>query len=129
MTKILLSGCLGRMGRAVTEAASAHPDRFTIIGGIDIGASTGAVLPFPVYTSLSEIPESAERPDVIIDFSHHAALPSLLEYGTRHRLPLVIATTGHTEEEQAAMRKAAQTTAIFFYETSVAQKARCGFTK
>ena len=114
MTKILLSGCLGRMGRAVTEAAMAHPDRFTIVGGVDIGASAGAVLPFPVYTSLLQIPEGSERPDVIVDFSHHAALPALLEYGTRHHLPLVIATTGLTEEEHAAMTAAAQHTAIFF---------------
>ena len=114
MTKILLSGCLGRMGRAVTEAVAAHPDRFTIVGGVDIGASTGAVLPFPVYAALSEIPETAERPDVIIDFSHHSALPSLLEYGKRLGLPLVIATTGHTEEELSAMQEASKSAAIFF---------------
>ena len=114
MTKILLSGCLGRMGRAVTEAAISHPDRFTIVGGVDIGASAGAVLPFPVYAALSEIPETAERPDVIIDFSHHSALPSLLEYGKRLGLPLVIATTGHTEEELSAMQEASKSAAIFF---------------
>lgn len=113
MTRILLSGCLGRMGRAVTEAA-AQSGRFTVIAGIDAFANGGTVLPFPVYTSTEEIPADAETPDVVVDFSHHTALPALLAYAKAKNVPLVVATTGHTEEELAAMKAATADTAIFY---------------
>ena len=113
MTRIMLSGCLGRMGRAVVEAANAS-GRFTVTAGIDASATEGTVLPFPVYLSPDEIPADAERPDVVVDFSHHTALPALLEYSKKNRVPLVIATTGHTEEESAAMQAATKDSAIFF---------------
>lgn len=114
MTRILLSGCLGRMGRAVTEAAEQSEGRFTVIAGIDPFASEGTVLPFPVYTSTCEIPEDAERPDVIVDFSHHAALPALLTYARANGIPTVVATTGHTEEELREMHATAEQVAIFY---------------
>ena len=113
MTRIILSGCLGRMGRAVTEAAE-QTGRFTVIAGIDACASAGTVLPFPVYTSPEELPADFERPDVLIDFSHHSALPGLLDYAKANGVPLVVATTGHTEEELAAMKAATAETPIFY---------------
>ena len=114
MTRILLSGCLGRMGRAVREAAEASDGRFTVISGIDPFASEGTVLPFPVYISVDEIPKNAERPDVIVDFSHHSALPALLSYATESGIPTVVATTGHTDEELSTMRAASKKIAIFY---------------
>ena len=111
MTRIMLSGCLGRMGRAVIEAAALSGDRFVVVAGIDAMASEGTVLPFPVYTSPSEIPADAEHPDVLIDFSHHAALPALLAYSKANRVPLVLATTGHTEAELAEMQASLTDTA------------------
>ncbi|MBO5269222.1 MAG: 4-hydroxy-tetrahydrodipicolinate reductase [Clostridia bacterium] len=113
MTRIILSGCLGRMGRAVCEAA-ALSGRCTVIAGIDAFAGSGTVLPFPVYTSPDEIPADFERPDVLVDFSHHTALPGLLAYAKKYNVPLVIATTGHTEEELSAMHDAAKDAAIFY---------------
>lgn len=113
MTRIMLSGCLGRMGRAVTEAANAS-GRFTVIAGIDAFASEGTVLPFPVYTAPSEIPAEAEKPDVVIDFSHHSALPALLSYSKENGIPLVLATTGHTEEELQLLHAAVADTAVFY---------------
>ena len=109
MTRIMLSGCLGRMGRAVTDAA-VQSGRFTVIAGIDACATAGTVLPFPVYTSPEEIPPDAETPDVVVD----SALPSLLAYAKKTGVPLVVATTGHTEEELAAMKEATVDTAIFY---------------
>lgn len=114
MTRILLSGCLGRMGRAVQEAAEQSGGRFTVISGVDPFASEGTVLPFPVYTSVSEIPRGAERPDVIVDFSHHSALPALLGYATDAEIPIVVATTGHTEEELSQMHAASEKIAVFY---------------
>ncbi|MBQ8345029.1 MAG: 4-hydroxy-tetrahydrodipicolinate reductase, partial [Clostridia bacterium] len=65
---------------------------------------------FPVYRHISEFPGKA---DVIVDFSHHAALPSLADYAIKTQTPLVVATTGHTDEEKEQMRKTAEQVALF----------------
>ena len=107
MLNILLCGCGGRMGAAVAAAATAAGDR--IIAGVDVNPVAAG--PYPVFHS----PEEFEgRADVMIDFSHHSALGGLLAYATRTGTPLVVCTTGHTEEELAQMRAAAEKAPIFF---------------
>ena len=108
MTNIILCGCGGRMGKAVYAAAQ---DDTAIVAGIDINASDlSAALPFPVYESIFDFSGKA---DVIVDFSHHSSLPSLLKYAKDTQTPVVVATTGHTEEELSLMREAANEVAIF----------------
>ena len=111
MTNIILCGCSGRMGEAVSRLVADRADA-KIIAGIDINTSAAAqVSGFPVYQSISEFSGKA---DVIVDFSHHTALPTLLEYAQKNSTPLVICTTGHTEEELALMRSASEKIAVFF---------------
>lgn len=111
MINVLLCGCGGRMGRAVTEAVS-NSNALRIVAGVDINASSiGTACSFPVYDSISDFPDKA---DVIIDFSHHSALASICEYATAHNTPLVIATTGHTDDELALMKTTAENVAVFF---------------
>ena len=107
MTKILLSGCFGRMGCAIIESARQN-DRIQIISGVDIADGESS---FPVHKSIFE---SVERPDVIIDFSHHTSLPAIMKYASENGIPAVIATTGHTDEELASMMAASEKTAVFF---------------
>ena len=107
MLNILLCGCGGRMGAALSTAATAAGER--IVAGVDVHPT--AALPYPVYTSPDEFDGKA---DVIVDFSHHSALSSLLAYAERTSTPLVICTTGHTEEEMAEMREAAKRVPVFF---------------
>ena len=94
------------MGRAVLEAT--RDTDMTVISGVDINAGQSN---FPVYSSISD---AAEIPDVIIDFSHHTALPAIMEYAVAHNVPCVICTTGHTEEEYSVMHKAAEHVPVFF---------------
>ena len=111
MTNIILCGCGGRMGQAIVRACEASKE-LRVVAGVDVNAD--AVAPacaFPVYASVSDFPECA---DVIVDFSHHTALPSLLDYAVRTNTPLVVATTGHTEEETNLMKDASKKVAIFF---------------
>ena len=63
-----------------------------------------------IYQSIGEVTEKA---DCIIDFSHHSATKELCDYAVNHKLPLVIATTGHTEEENAMVSEAAKTVPVF----------------
>ena len=107
MLNILLCGCGGRMGAAVAAAAVAAGDR--IVAGVDVCPT--AATPYPVFTSPEEFTGHA---DVMIDLSHHSALAGLLAYATRTGTPLVVCTTGHTEEEMEMMKKASEKVAVFF---------------
>ena len=110
MTNIILCGCGGRMGQAIIRSAADSKD-IQIVAGIDINASAlAAAYPFPIFEKISDFPS---RADVIVDFSHHTAVSSLLEYAVSTGTPLVLATTGHTEEELAEIDAAAEKVAIF----------------
>ena len=107
MLNILLCGCGGRMGAALGEAAKAAGDR--IVAGVDINPT--AANPYPVYTSIEDFSGKA---DVIVDFSHHSALSGLLAYARRTATPIVVCTTGHSEEEMAEMKAASLHVPVFF---------------
>ena len=107
MIKVILSGCGGRMGKAVAAAVGSE---VRIVAGVDINAASIDASDFPIYESITEFSDKA---DVIVDFSHHSALPSLLDYAKAPKTPVVVATTGHTDEELALMREAASEVAIF----------------
>lgn len=102
---ILLSGCMGRMGRAVTAAAT---EDAVIIAGVDMVAGD---VPYPVYAHPADCKEPV---DVIVDFSNPAALAAELAYAVDNRLPAVICTTGLSEEQVAALHKAAESIPVFF---------------
>ncbi len=111
MTNIILCGCGGRMGQAIVRATEGS-QTCRIVAGVDVNADAVApVCSFPVYGTISEFPGKA---DVIVDFSHHTALIPLADYAKATGTPLVVATTGHTEEERAYMDQAAKEVALFF---------------
>ncbi len=103
--KLILNGCLGRMGQAV--AALAADRGCEIAAGVDIVAGAAA---FPVYTDWADLPAA----DVVIDFSNPSALEAELAYVTAHNLPLVLCTTGLSAVQIAAVHKAAEQVPIFF---------------
>lgn len=107
MTKIILCGCNGAMGKAVTEFAKEN-NNIDIVAGVDI---TKASLPFPTYTQLTDVKENA---DVIIDFSHPSALDSVLDYCDEEKLSAVLCTTGYTDEQVSKISLKAKTTPLFY---------------
>lgn len=111
MVNILLSGANGRMGRVIAEMAG-NSSRYSITAGIDINCGSGTAYgSFPVFSALSEYRGGA---DVIVDFSHHSALEGLLAFAIREKLPIVVATTGHTPGEIEMMKAAAHAIPIFY---------------
>lgn len=107
MLRIVISGCNGHMGRVVETICNAQPD-IEIVGGIDLLGQGGR--DFPVYTSPAEFQGEA---DAVIDFSHPALLPGLLRLGVSRSIPLVLATTGYSEEELSAIDEASTKVPIF----------------
>ncbi|MCQ2797364.1 MAG: 4-hydroxy-tetrahydrodipicolinate reductase [Bacilli bacterium] len=102
--KIILNGSNGRMGQAVQKKAVLHE-----IIGVDKLSAT-----YPTLNSYSG------EADVIIDFSHHSATAELVAYAISKKLPLVIATTGQTEEEKSLINEASKSIPVFFsYNMSI----------
>lgn len=108
MVRIAITGANGKMGQVIARLIAERSD-CEIIAGIDLNtANTGS---FPVVKSPFELPE---KPDVIIDFSHPSALDGLLSYCTMNGVPVVVATTGYTDEQVAKIKKTAEQIPVFF---------------
>ncbi|MGN0453075.1 MAG: 4-hydroxy-tetrahydrodipicolinate reductase [Ruminococcus sp.] len=108
MINILLHGCNGKMGQAVTNAISQR-DHMKIVCGVDpYGVSSYG---YPVYESFSEV---SEQVDVIIDFSNPALLADLFDYAKEKSLPSVICTTGLSEEQITKLNSLSENCPIFF---------------
>lgn len=108
MIKLVISGCNGKMGKVVSSVAQAQSD-MEIVGGFDI--NTESVMGCKVYENPCDYKGEA---DVVIDFSHPDNLSGLLEYAKKMGTPLVIATTGLSEEQKNEMKKASEHVPIFF---------------
>lgn len=107
MTKVLISGCNGHMGKVVADICAEDPD-IEVVGGFDLLGTTDR--PFPVFSSPAQFDGEA---DALIDFSSPAALEGLLELGKSKKIPLVLATTGYSEEQIAQINDCAQSVPIF----------------
>ena len=105
--KIIVHGIGGRMGAEVAKLAISGMRGAELVLGVDPYSSFEGV---SCHKSFDTVKDAA---DCIIDFSHHSATPALLAYAERTGTPVVLATTGHTEEELAAIRLASEKVAIF----------------
>lgn len=108
MTKIILTGACGKMGKVIQALVSNRED-CTIVAGVDKyndGSSD-----FPIYDTIDKVSEEA---DVIIDFSNPALLNDLLAFSTGKKMPVVIATTGFDECQKKQIQDASKETAVFF---------------
>lgn len=108
MTKIILSGCFGKMGSVISNCVENRKD-CEIVAGVDINAGSAA---YPVFKSFTDI--IGINADVIIDFSHPSVLNGLLAYTAQHKLPAVVATTGLTEEQVAQIQNCSKSVPMFF---------------
>ncbi len=107
MTKVILSGCSGKMGAAVTKAISER-ENIEIVAGVDIFESNS--LPYPVFATMNEVPCEA---DVIIDFSNPSALSGILEFSKSKKIPAVLCATGYSAEQNAMIEEASKDVAMF----------------
>lgn len=106
--KIILNGFSGRMGAAVLEVTSNGYMDSEVVAGVDIVSKDGDI---PCYKSFSDIKETA---DCIIDFSNHASIKAVSDYAVASSLPLVVSTTGHTDDEKEIIRKASESVPVFY---------------
>lgn len=93
MVKILMHGCNGKMGRMITEIVKNEADA-VIAAGVD--KFTGIPNDYPVF---EEIAQCDVDVDVVIDFSNAGAVDELLDYCVKKSLPVVLCTTGLSDEQ------------------------------
>lgn len=106
MIKIIMHGCNGKMGQVITKIAEAD-SKVEIVAGVD--QFQGVQNPYPVFSSMEACDAEA---DVVIDFSNAAAVDDLLEACAKKGLPVVLCTTGLSEEQIAKVKKTSEKVAV-----------------
>lgn len=107
MIKVLVNGICGKMGSEVAKLVLKEKD-MDLLGGLDRHSSSN--LTYPIFSNINSF---SEFPNVIIDFSTPEATISILPYCILHTIPIVIATTGFTEEQQNKITDASMQIPIF----------------
>lgn len=106
MVRAIMHGCNGHMGQVITGLIK-EDEGIELVAGID--KYTGIANDYPVFESLEKCDVEA---DVIIDFSNAAAADDLLAYCEEKKMPVVLCTTGLSEEQLAKIPEAAKKTAV-----------------
>lgn len=99
--KVILCGANGAMGRLIDEMLGDE-----IAGRVSLDGEGGVPKTFDALGIVAA--------DVVIDFSHHSAVAEVLSYAKQIHAAAVIGTTGHTPEEKALIRQAANTIPVFY---------------
>ncbi len=106
MVRAIMHGCNGKMGRVITGLIR-DDDAIEIVAGIDTYA--GIANDYPVFESIEACDVEA---DVVIDFSNASAVDHLLDYCAKKKLPVVLCTTGLSEEQLRKVEETAEQTAV-----------------
>lgn len=106
MTRVIMHGCNGKMGQVITNLIKDDPE-IEIVAGIDV--YQGIQNSYPVFSSMKECNVEA---DAIIDFASAKAIDDLIEYCVDKQVPVVLCTTGLSEEQIAKAKEASQKVAV-----------------
>lgn len=102
MIRIIIQGINGVMGQTVAGLAASDP-QVEVVAGVD--RNQEGQKPYPVFSSLAECDVEA---DAVVDFSSAKATDVLLDACVEKKLPLVLCTTGLTEETLAHVAEASK---------------------
>lgn len=101
--KVVINGIDGAMGQILARIVEQTED-MELVAGITPTGADGAYLTPSEYTGPA---------DVMIDFSHHEGTKAMMDYCTSRGLPVVVCTTGQTEDEMEMIKKASESIAVF----------------
>ena len=106
MVKAIMHGCNGHMGRVITDIIK-NTEGIELVAGVD--KYTKVPNDYPVFESIDACDVEA---DVIIDFSNAAAADELLDYCVEKQVPVVLCTTGLSEEQLEKVEESAKKVAV-----------------
>lgn len=106
MIRFIMHGCNGRMGQVISNIVK-EDAQAQVVAGID--AFGGQKNDYPVFASLEKCNVEA---DVVIDFSNAGVVDCVLDYCAQRKLPVVLCTTGLSEEQLQHMKEVSTKTAV-----------------
>lgn len=106
--RVFLSGCMGRMGRVITEMCEEYEDT-VIVAGSDVVSNPNSA--FPIYDDPMKCQEEF---DVIIDFSHVSAFSGITKLAETKNVPIVMCTTGLSDEQKEELNKLSEKVGVFY---------------
>lgn len=98
MIRLLINGAKGRMGKTLVACAAGDPE-LTVSAEIDEG---------------DDFPAALSACDAVIDFTHAPATAAIAEACAAAGKPLVIGTTGHSDEDRARISSCSKKIPIVF---------------
>ncbi len=107
--RVLVSGLYGHMGREVAALLQKGVEGGELAAGVSLDIDGSFDVP-----CAESFAQAETDVDCIIDFSHHSCTKDLLEFAVFHNLPVILATTGQTEEELQMIRDASEHIPVFF---------------
>lgn len=106
MVKMIMHGCNGHMGQVISDLVEKDSE-MEIVAGVDPQCKN--THGYPVFAGFDECNVDA---DVIVDFAAAVAVDKLLEYSKSKKVPVVLCTTGLTQEQLAKVQDASKEVAI-----------------
>ena len=107
MIKAIMHGCNGKMGQVITNICKEDAG-IEIVAGIDVYDGIANDYPVSSNISLCNVPA-----DVIIDFSTASAIDDLLVYSVEKQIPVVLCTTGLSEEDIRVLEEVSKEVPVF----------------
>lgn len=106
MTKIIITGCNGRMGQMITDIVTEDNDA-VIVAGVDIVNNRNNS--YPVFTDISDCDIMA---DVIIDVSSSQGIEERISYAVDKHIPVIVCSTGMSDSQIAYITEASKKVAV-----------------
>ena len=117
MIKLIVCGYNGAMGKMLQECIGKDADA-QLVAGVARSAETGTFDgDIKLFHTFDDCDVDA---DAIIDFSHPGNLDAMIRYSRKTKTPVVIATTGFDDEQNAAIEELAKEVPVLLsHNTSV----------
>ena len=106
MVRFIMHGCNGKMGQVITRMVK-EDAQAEIVAGVD--KYMGVANEYPVFAHISECDVEA---DVVLDFSNASAVEEVLDYCVDKKIPVVLCTTGLSDEQLEKVQKASEKVAV-----------------
>ena len=106
MVKIMMHGCNGVMGQVISKIVEETEGAVMACGvdRVDDGHND-----YPVFTDINACDVEV---DAIIDFSAAPAVDGLLDFAVERQIPVVLCTTGLSDEQLERVHEASKKTAV-----------------
>lgn len=106
--KVIIHGSEGRIGKEITKLLLSGYKNSSLAAAVDRSNTTS--VEDLLFAKLDDFEGDA---DCILDFSNHLATKDLTEYAIKRKMPLVIATTGQTDDEIDMIKAASKEIPLF----------------